>query len=156
MVFTADRAGVVAEEIEVDKDRVVGTVGLYIQRQQGEEPCGLNREARVGGYVSIPNVAKDLSGDRLVMTGAAIEDQRAFGIGCNWSEIGQVGVRLDRDRIVFRLRGRASRHGRPAGRSTASPSNLIGMSVCGVITHPIRYPPAHGAAGMVLVGTPAP
>src|SRR5215472_8937854 len=77
--------GVVAEEIEVDKDRVVWTVGLYIQRQQGEEPCGLNREARVGGYVSIPNVAKDLSGDRLVMTGAAIEDQRAFGIGCNWS-----------------------------------------------------------------------
>jgi hypothetical protein len=48
------------------------------------------------------------------VTGAAIEDESAIGIGRNWREIGQVGVRLDWDRIVSCLRGGVLRHGRPA------------------------------------------
>ena len=56
----------------------------------------------------------------------------------------------DRDRIVARLRGAACPHNGIADQ----PSNLIGVSLVGVITHPIRYPPGQGAAGTVLVGRP--
>src|SRR6516162_1351725 len=59
LVFIADRAGVATEEVEIDKDRVVRTVGLHVQREQGE-----NRivEVRRSREVGIPDVSNDLSG----------------------------------------------------------------------------------------------
>ena len=37
LVFIADRAGVAAEEVEVDKDRIIWVVGCHIQGQHNEE-----------------------------------------------------------------------------------------------------------------------
>src|SRR5262249_2753379 len=62
LVFIADRARVATKEVEVDKDRVVRTVRLHVQGQQGEGPQG---EGRAGRQVGIPDVSQDLSGDRL-------------------------------------------------------------------------------------------
>ena len=107
LVFIADVAGIAAKEVEVDKDRVVWTVGLHVQGQQGEDPQGEGRADR--REVGIPDVSSNLAGDRQVMTGGAIEHQRAITIGRNDSVIGQRGIRLDRDRIVARQRGGAPR-----------------------------------------------
>ena len=64
--FIANRARVATEEVEIDKDRVVRTVGLDIQGQQGQEGFSVP---------AIPNISQDLSGDRLVMTKGAVKHQ---------------------------------------------------------------------------------
>src|SRR6516162_7930372 len=51
---------------EIDEDRVVRTVGLDIQGQQGQEGFSVP---------DVPHISQDLSGDRLVMTGSAVKHQ---------------------------------------------------------------------------------
>src|SRR5215472_16911502 len=94
LVFIADLAGIATEEVEVDKDRVVWTVGLHVQGQQGK---GYQGEGRAGRQVGVPHVSHDLAGDSLVMTGGAVKHQSAIGIGRNGSAICQRRIRLDRD-----------------------------------------------------------
>src|SRR6516225_10494765 len=72
LVFTADRARVAAKEVEVNKSRVVRAVRPHVQCQQGENAQG---EGRAGREVGIPDVSKDLAGDRLVMTSATIKEE---------------------------------------------------------------------------------
>src|SRR6516162_7054718 len=60
----ADELG--RSEVEIDKDRIVRTVGLHVQCQQGQERFSVP---------AIPHISQDLSGDRLVMTGGAVKHQ---------------------------------------------------------------------------------
>ena len=97
LVLIADRTGVATEEVEVDKDRVVRTVGFYIQGQQSEERLGTGNACW-----RIPGVSKDPSGDRQVVVGAAVEDEtaRVGNAGLSRSLVCQIGICLDRDRII--------------------------------------------------------
>ena len=64
LVFIANDAGVATKEVEVDKNRVVRTVGLHVQGQQDKLAKGADRE------IVVSNVSSNLAGDRQIMTGA--------------------------------------------------------------------------------------